>query len=121
MRERGLMCVRMVSSAALFSSGIRMCLYILMRRNRNLEETVERLERGFGQEGVQKQFHVEQNNNPSCRPAQNFQPKPISKLAHFRAFPGKAQRGYLPCRRQAAQSQRGYLPCRRQAADSAAY
>src|SRR6476660_1058907 len=86
----GLMCVRMVSSAALFSSGIRMCLYISMRRNRDVEKTVERFERGVGQKRVQKQFHIERNNNRRCRPAENFQPKPISKLTHFRAFARKS-------------------------------
>src|SRR5437879_13726812 len=85
MRARGLMCVRMVSSAALFSSGIRMCLYILMRRNRNVEEIIERFEYDARQKRVQKQLYIEQNNNPRCRPAENFQPTPISKLTHFHA------------------------------------
>src|SRR6516165_5969694 len=91
MCARGLICVRMVSSAPLFSSGIRMCLYILMRRNRKVEEIVERLKRGVGQKRVQKQFHVEQNNNRGCRPSENFQRKPISKLTHLRTFAGKSQ------------------------------
>src|SRR5437588_12798701 len=31
MRARGLMCVRIVSSAGLFSSGMRMCLYMVKK------------------------------------------------------------------------------------------
>src|ERR1041385_9165184 len=89
-RARGLMCVRTVSSAALFSSGIRMCLYILMHRHRNVEETVERFERGIWHDSVQEQFHVEQNNDRRCRPPENFQPKPTGKLTHLRASAGKS-------------------------------
>src|SRR5207253_9965193 len=37
----------------------------------------------------ENQLHIEHNDNASYRPAQNFQPKPIGKLAHLRFFVGK--------------------------------
>src|SRR6266496_3918145 len=55
----------------------------------NMKETIKRLEDGVGQKGVQEQLHIKHNDNAGCRPAENFQPKPVGKLAHFRLFTRK--------------------------------
>jgi len=61
-----------------------------MRRSRNVEQTIERFDRGLWQKRIQEQFYVEQNDNCRRRPSDNFQPGPISKLTHFRAFACKS-------------------------------
>src|SRR6266496_3369819 len=96
MRASGLMCERMVSSAGLFSSGMRMLRYmpssfviLSLCWRRNMKETIKRLEDGVGQKGVQEQLHIKHNDNAGCRPAENFQTKPVGELAHFRLFTRK--------------------------------
>src|SRR6266496_378774 len=56
---------------------------------RNMKETIKRLEDGVGQKGVQEQLHIKHNDNAGCRPAENFQTKPVGELAHFRLFTRK--------------------------------
>src|SRR5467141_3523939 len=55
----------------------------------NMKETIKRLEHGAGQKDVQEQLRIKHNDNAGCRPAENFQPKPVGELPHFRLFTRK--------------------------------
>src|ERR1041384_4369149 len=57
--------------------------------HRNMEKMVKRSEHGLGQERIQEQLHIENNDNAGSSPAENFYPKPVGEFAHLRFFTGE--------------------------------
>src|SRR3989442_11807561 len=70
-------------------SGSSFLLHSSLCWRGNMKETIKRLEHGAGQKDVQEQLRIKHNDNAGCRPAENFQPKPVGELAHFRLFTRK--------------------------------
>ena len=54
-----------------------------------MKKTIECFEHSVGHKRVKEQLHIEDNDNASHCPAENFQPKPIGEFPHLGSLIGK--------------------------------
>src|SRR5436190_13564612 len=63
--------------------------FVILFRHRQTDEPIECLTNRVWYKNIEEQLHVKHNDNAGGRPAQNFHPETVGKLAHFRLFPRK--------------------------------